>query len=267
MAGLGGDANAGSGGMTNGGAGATFGGAGSGTTGGGSGAAGTSTGGSAGVAGALTCAERCNVDADCRIFSSEASYRCNATLHRCERFGEPCRSSAECLPEASFWLFGCRSDMDCFFFSNERCVDVGGTGRCARVAPSANGCDYSNPDEVTLPLFGGSGTVLVCANASLACDGGECVPGCSSNADCSPARNGSVCDTTTRLCRCVRDEDCGGAGVSRCAVATGRCECADAGECSEVPNSNACQSGRCGCSGVSACTGERTFSGTTFVCE
>ena len=232
------------------------------------GGVGTNTGGSAGTGGPLTtCAERCNVNADCRTFSTDASYRCNTSLHRCERLGEPCRSSTECLPEASLWFFDCDSDTDCFFFSDERCVDVGGSGRCARVAPSANGCGDSNPDEVTLPLFGTSGNVLVCANTSLTCDGGACVPGCASNADCSPARNGSVCDTNTRLCLCVRDEDCGGAGVSRCAIATGRCECADARDCNDVPNSDACQAGRCGCSGVSACNDERTFSGTTYVCE
>jgi hypothetical protein len=34
-----------------------------------------------------------------------------------------------------------------------------------------------------------------------------------------------------------------------------------------VPNANACTAGRCGCTAVSACNAERTFSGTSYVCE
>jgi hypothetical protein len=250
-----------------GGAGAMSG-AGAGGAGGTAGSAGTPTGGGAGTGSAVaTCAERCNTDADCRVFTVDAGYRCNTGTHRCERFAEPCRAASECLPQASFWIFDCDSDADCFFFTDERCVDVGGIGRCARLAPSANGCGDQNPDEVTLPRFGTSGDVLVCANASLTCSEGRCVPGCAVDGDCSPARNGSVCDTSTGLCRCVRDQDCGGAGVSRCNTATGRCECTGATDCEEVPNSNACVAGRCGCGGVNACNVERRFSGTSYVCE
>jgi hypothetical protein len=285
--GLAGDTMAGSAGIATGGIGATSGagamsGAGGTSGSGGSGGAGVTggfggfggfggtngSGGSAGASGPLrTCAERCNTSTDCRIFGLDQGYACNASTHRCERFAEPCRNAIECIPDASFWIFSCRSDADCFFFSDDLCVDVGGVGRCARVAPSANGCMDPNPDQVMLPRFGASGTALVCANASLTCDGGECVPGCRTSSDCTPARNGSVCDTETRLCRCVRDSDCGGPGVSRCNTATGICECTDSGECEEVSNSNTCLQGRCGCSSVSACNGDRTFSGTTFVCE
>jgi hypothetical protein len=207
------------------------------------------------------------VDVDCRIFGVDQGYRCNASTHRCERFAEPCRSSLECLPEASFWIFDCATDADCFFFSDDLCVDVGGVGRCARLAPSANGCDDPNGDEVMLPRFGAEGSVLVCANASLTCLEGACVPGCRSNADCIPSRNGSVCDLDMRVCRCVSDDDCGGIGVSHCNTGTGRCECADTGDCDEVPNTNTCTAGRCGCAAVSACNAERTFSGTSYACE
>jgi hypothetical protein len=229
------------------------------------------TGGS-GVAGGAsgplrTCGERCTTTTDCRIFGLDQGYQCNQTTRRCERFASPCRSSVECIPEASFWIFACRSDADCFFFSDDVCIDAGGVGRCARLAPSASGCMDPNPDAVTLPRFGTSGTALVCANASLTCDGGECVAGCRTNADCTPERNGSVCDAQTRLCRCVRDQDCGGSGVSRCNTTNGRCECRDARDCEDVSNADACFSGRCGCSGTSACNADRTFSGTTIVCE
>jgi hypothetical protein len=124
-----------------------------------------------------------------------------------------------------------------------------------------------NPDEVMLPRFNVSGSALVCADTSRTCSDGECVAGCRTNTDCSPQLNGSVCDTQTRLCRCMRDADCGGPGVSRCNTATGACECTDSRDCEEVANANACLQGRCGCSGLSACNGDRTFSGTTFVCE
>ncbi len=281
-AGVAGDPRAGSAGIATGGSGATGGAGAMSGSGGASGSAGsggaavtggfggfgaTSGSGSGGATGPLkTCGERCTTSTDCRVFGFDQGYQCNQATHRCERFAEPCRSAVECIPDASFWIFTCRSDADCFFFSDDLCVDVGGTGRCARLAPSANGCMDPNPDEVTMPRFGASGNALVCANASRACDGGACVPGCRTNADCTPARNGSVCDTETRLCRCTSDQDCGGQGVSHCNTTSGRCECTDSRECEELPNANACYSGRCGCSGVAAC-GERTFSGTTVVCE
>jgi hypothetical protein len=232
------------------------------------GVSGASSGGVAGSSGSLrTCAERCNVNADCRVFSVDLGHRCNSSTHRCERFAEPCRSSVECIPGASAWIFSCTTDMDCFFFSDDLCVDVGGVGRCARVAPSANGCGDSTPDEITLPRFGVSGNALVCANTSRVCAEGTCVPGCANSTDCTPEQNGSVCDSNTRLCRCAGDQDCGGPGVSRCNTATGRCECASDQDCAEIPNANVCTAGRCGCSSVSACNAERAFSGTTNVCE
>jgi hypothetical protein len=229
---------------------------------------GAGSGGSAGSDGPLaTCAERCSADIDCRIFGADQGYSCNPATQRCETFAEPCRSSLECVPEASLWLFDCTNDADCFFFGDDLCVDVGGIGRCARVAPSTNDCAEPTSDEIMLPRFGVSDSALVCANTSRTCFEGACVPGCSTSADCTPARNGSVCDQETRLCRCVRDADCGGIGVSRCNTATGRCECTDSLDCEEVPNTNTCSAGRCGCAAVSACTVERTFSGTTYVCE
>lgn len=269
-AGDGGGGAAGSG-ATSGAAGASGSGTGGfgGTTAGMSGAGGTAGGGggSAGGGPLRTCGERCNTNTDCRVFSLDYGYVCNPSTHRCERFAEPCRNSVECLPANSFWIFACSTDMDCFFFSDDLCVDVGGVGRCARLAPSANGCQSPNDDEIMMPRFGAAGSVLVCGNASLTCSEGACIPGCSSNADCTPDRNGSVCDTNARLCRCVSDGDCGGPGVSRCNTASGRCECSDPRDCAEVPNANACTAGRCGCAAVSACNDERTFSGTTYVCE
>jgi hypothetical protein len=235
------------------------------------GTAGASGAGSAGAAGSgsplRTCGERCSADVDCRILGADQGYRCNPSSERCERFAEPCRSSLECLPEASLWIFDCSSDADCFFFSDDVCVEVGGVGRCARLAPSANGCAEPNAEDVMLPRLGAAGSALVCANASLACFEGACVPGCRSNADCGASRNGSRCDLELGLCRCVGDEDCGGIGVSHCNTATGRCECTDSLDCDEVPNANTCTAGRCGCAAVSACNAERTFSGTSYVCE
>ena len=232
------------------------------------GVSGASSGGTAGSSGpSRTCAERCNGNADCRVFSLDLGHRCNSSTHRCERFAEPCRSSVECIPDASAWIFSCSTDADCFFFSDDLCVDVGGVGRCARMVPSATGCSYSTPDEIMLPRFGVSGNALVCANTSRTCTEGKCLPGCATNTDCTPERNGSICDTMARTCRCVRDQDCGGAGVSHCNTATGRCECVSDEECSEVLNSNVCVAGRCGCSAATACNAERTFTGTTYVCE
>jgi hypothetical protein len=232
------------------------------------GVSGASSGGTAGSGGpSRTCAERCNGTADCRVFSIDVGHQCNTTTHRCERFAEPCRSSVECIPDASAWIFSCSTDADCFFFSDDLCVDVGGVGRCARLAPSANGCTYTTPDAITLPRFGMAGNALVCANTSRTCAEGKCVPGCATNTDCTPERNGSVCDTMTRTCRCVRDQDCGGAGVSRCNTATGRCECMNDQDCTEIPNANVCAEGRCGCNAVTACNAERAFTGTTYVCE
>jgi hypothetical protein len=249
-----------------GGSGATAG-AGVGGSAGRGGTGGASSGGTAGSGAFRACAEQCNGDADCRVFSLDFGHRCNTSTRRCERFAEPCRSSVECIPEASAWIFSCMTDADCFFFTDDVCVNAGGgVGRCARLPPSG-GCIEPNTDEVTLPRLGASGNATVCGNTSRTCSEGKCLPGCSTDAECAPERNGSVCDTQARLCRCVRDQDCGGAGVSRCNTATGHCECASDQDCSEVPNSNVCSAGRCGCSGVSACNAERTFSGTTYVCE
>ncbi len=216
------------------------------------------------------CGEACKSDQDCRIGGSDYGFSCNPGSHRCETLGFPCAESIECLPAASSWLLDCASDADCFYFSDDVCVSVAGFGKCARLAPGgaleASGCEWPTADAVLLPKRAG-GSAVVCADAGQRCDAGACVPACHSNADCTPNRNGSVCDTESGACRCAKDEDCGGPGVSRCNQASGSCECATATDCKELSSSDVCVAGRCGCSSVAACDSDRTFSGTQLVCE
>jgi len=226
--------------------------------------------GSGGVTARAACEEACVADRDCAVFGADQGFRCNPATRRCEKFARPCRSAEECMPDASLWLTSCGSDADCILFADDVCVTVGASGRCARLAPGtagASGCEFPTADAVSMPRVGTSAPVLVCANASLACVEGVCRAGCRTDAECTPDRNGSVCDTASRSCRCVKNEDCGGPGVSRCNPATGSCECESAADCTDVPNTDACAAGRCGCSSRSACNAERVFSGTLYVCE
>lgn len=218
-----------------------------------------------------SCAEACQTSRDCKIGASDYGFNCNPLTARCEKLGFPCHAALDCLPGASLWFFRCASDADCFYFSDDVCVNVAGSGRCARRAPGSSaessGCDEPTPDGALLPRFGGGESVLVCADAGQRCVGGACVPGCRSDAECSTARNGSVCDTASGDCRCSKDDDCGGVGVSRCNTNTGNCECASDRDCEDVPGADVCVEGRCGCSSVAACAGERLFNGTRLVCE
>lgn len=219
-----------------------------------------------------SCGERCKTSQDCRIGVSSQGFECNPVTQRCETLGLPCRAAVECLPAASLWFLACDSDQDCFYFDDEACVSVAGVGRCARRAPGgtaeSSGCLEPTPDGVRLARFGSPGeSVLVCADASRRCERGACVPGCRSDPECTPARNGSSCHVPSGACRCAKDEDCGGAGVSRCNTGTGSCECASDRDCQDVAGADVCVEGRCGCSSVAACAGERLFSGTELVCE
>jgi hypothetical protein len=139
------------------------------------GVGGTVFGGAAGVsanagmagAGALAgdlkeCAERCSDNDDCLVFGADLGYVCNQSTRRCEGFADPCTDSTECIPDASLWLWACNNDADCFFFTDDVCVDIGGLGFCARMVPYG-GCVDPTPDEVTLPRHSMSGTVEVCA--------------------------------------------------------------------------------------------------------
>jgi hypothetical protein len=200
------------------------------------------------------------------VFGSDQGYACNAGTGRCERPRDPCLADVECLPLFSLWFFDCMSDADCFLFSDDVCVAVTGGGKCARLVPEA-GCMDSTPDQVLMPRLGTPGSVLVCANESLVCREGSCVPGCRSDLECTPERNGSLCDEQTRTCKCVDDIDCQGQGVSHCDVASGTCQCTRDLDCGDVLDADVCASGRCGCSSAAACQGERRFSGTSYVCE
>jgi hypothetical protein len=244
----------------------------------GSATGGTGTSGAAGVSGAgpvssapKACAEACRTDQDCRVGEQDAGYVCNAATWRCEKPGTSCQSALECLPSASFWFLDCEADTDCFYFADDACVSVAGMGKCARLAPGgsveASGCEPPTADAVTLPRFGGGDSVVVCADAGKRCEQGACVGSCRSQHECSPARNGSICDLATGGCRCQSDLDCGGLGVSRCNVASGQCECARDSDCEEVPGRDVCVEGQCACSSVAACKGEPSFSGTVLVCE
>jgi hypothetical protein len=231
-------------------------------------------GGAAGAGGGtgqpFRCAEACDQDSDCASAQPNQNFRCNRARERCEGFAAPCRDDAECIPGASQWLWICSSDEDCFFFDEDVCVNVAGVGRCARPAPdatSSGGCVFPVPDLIVLPKFAGAETVRICAETGQKCHQGSCLPACESDQQCDPDRNGSSCNRETGLCECARDEDCRGAGVSRCNTATRRCECASDLDCPGLPNANVCVAGSCGCGSVAACNGERTFSGTRYVCE
>lgn len=217
------------------------------------------------------CAEACQSDFDCRIGSSDFGYACNPSTQRCEKPGSPCRSHAECLPAASSWLLSCSASSDCFYFADDVCVSVAGSGKCARLAPNGaggvSGCQPPFSDAVLLPELATGRAVLVCANARQHCQQGECVPICKADTDCTPARNGSLCDIASGSCRCVRDGDCGGPGVSWCNATTGSCECSRDTDCDDVPGSDICVAGRCGCSSVAQCSAQALFDGTSSVCE
>jgi len=238
---------------------------------GGTGGVSGSTGAGGGTTEHKLCAEACDRDADCVSSLSDQPFGCNRATRRCEGFAAPCRSEAECIPGASQWFWSCTSDADCFFFSGDVCVDIAGVGRCARPAPqpdaSTGGCVFPVPDALVLPRFASGGTVLVCADASQKCREGSCIVPCRNDAQCTPDRNGSICNQETGLCECVADQDCRGPGVSRCNTATRRCECAGEIDCENALNADTCVGGRCGCSSVAACNAERVFSGTSYVCE
>jgi hypothetical protein len=167
-------------------------------------------------------------------------------------------------------LLDCASDTDCFYFPDDVCVNVAGLGKCARLAPhpddSASGCQEPSPRAVQLPRLVGGQTVVVCANTSQRCEQGQCVPTCETDAACTPAKNGSICDEGG-ACRCVKDDDCGGPGVSRCNVATGSCECTRDTDCNDLLGADVCVNGRCGCSSVTVCSGQALFDATTLTCE
>jgi hypothetical protein len=210
------------------------------------------------------CAEACENDDDCLVLGVDQGYRCNRGTRRCEAFADPCLSSIQCWPEPSSWFLSCADDDDCFFFSDDACVDVAGFGFCARSIPD-EGC-AAPLEAVTVPRFRASGTIEVCADTRRYCLDGACSLGCESDVDCTPERNGSVCDRQSGRCRCTADGDCGGPGVSRCNVESGECECALDTDCTELVNSDVCSEGRCGCSSPNACTTSR-FLGTIDVCE
>jgi len=90
---------------------------------------------------------------------------------------------------------------------------------------------------------------------------------CKSDQQCTPDRNGSLCNRETGLCECTADADCRGPGVSRCNLASRRCQCAKNQDCANVPNADTCIDGECGCGSLSSCKAERTFAGTRYVCE
>jgi hypothetical protein len=230
-----------------------------------------SAGGSTSIPGPKVCAESCTTTQDCRIGSVDYGFVCNSSSHRCEKPGAPCQSALQCVPGASFWFLDCDSDADCFYFDDDACVSVAGAGKCARLAPGddlqSSGCEVPTADAMLLPRIAGGDPVLVCGDASRRCEQGACVAACRSHQDCNPTRNGSVCDFQTGACLCVKDQDCGGLGVSRCNVASGRCECASKGDCEELPGRDICLEGQCACSSASVCQDEPLFSGTKSVCE
>jgi hypothetical protein len=166
-----------------------------------------------------------------------------------------CETDEACIAWLSNLSEDCSVDTDCYYYAyGDRCVDVGGFGRCAAI-PYPD-CAFGEPND--LPLFGASGTATVCAALSGRCENHECRNGCTSEPDFCTTRDegGPVCDAITGHCiGCTGDADCSGVpGAPHCNIPTGTCECQGAGECAGVLGMTSCVAGECSCSSEASCT-------------
>ncbi|MCA9657321.1 MAG: hypothetical protein KC486_03185 [Myxococcales bacterium] len=232
---------------------------------GGSGSASDSSGSSGDTQGpnaADRCLEACEVDGDCEVNGLDVGFNCVDS--RCVRDEPACVSNGQCVATTSGWLAECASQDDCL---TGACVDIGGgEGRCATEPTTLTPCALLLLEELLYPPIEGGEDVAVCGRGAAICEeDGSCGFACSSDAQClSPSA--PACDPDSGACECTSDDDCADVpGASICLA--GSCGCATDADCEDVDNADTCQeNGVCGCSSVDACTDERAFDGTDFVC-
>jgi hypothetical protein len=264
--GAGGTAGSSGAGGTAGSSGGSIGASGSAGEGGESGAGASSgAGGTGGIGGtggatppsatATACSYGCVDDGDCDVAQD---IFCDTNLGRCKQPNLGCETHADCVPFASAWSPGtCTADDDCpNFFFGDVCVKLQGVGRCA-ITPYPD-CSAFGGVPTVLEHFSPTEDITVCVNSSGRCENNTCFLGCTDTPDfCTDGSTGfgPVCDSVSGRCGgCTDDDECDGAGVSHCNLATGFCECAGAGDCVGLPGRDACVNGACGCSGTSVCT-------------
>jgi hypothetical protein len=228
---------------------------------GGAGGAGGASGGQGGSSGeggtpsevAASCSFTCANDEACVIGQNNDSFKCNPVSHRCEDPTKACTSDAECLPTRSFWTVHCADDSECTP-TFEACVEANGQGFCASISdPEPDPC-FGGGVPRTLPRFGASGSVQVCADADPRCFAGECGPGCGDPDHACGKGNGNACSAATGLCECAQPSECTKTGVCG---GDGHCtECANDEDCAAtvaLTGLGVCVAGKCGCANPTTC--------------
>ncbi|HMJ12739.1 MAG TPA: hypothetical protein VK524_15060 [Polyangiaceae bacterium] len=217
------------------------------------------------------CVDRCSAHEDCRVPNGDSpidiGLRCSEQ-GRCGSSSQPrCTQASDCYPIVSPWSVECDSSSNpCL--AGMACVDIGQPlGRCAPLKADG-GCPQIFPDVISMVALGDAGSVEVCGRSTnVVCDDdGSCYTReCSTNTDCP--LNKSFCIVESGKCGCANDGQCGPAlGGAKCNLTTRGCGCVTNSDCAGVTNADRCVDGVCGCSGNAACT-VPTFSGTTLACE
>jgi hypothetical protein len=223
------------------------------------------SGDSGGTPGGQYCLEECASDEDCYIGGADQGFVCEGS--RCVGDTASCADDQECVALYSGLVTSCSSTADC---PSQECIDIGDpNGWCATIPTEFVDCATINMEEVSMPLFDGTGDVIVCLAPDAFCgDMGYCERPCGNDDDCINYVGHPVCNTGTGKCECGTDSDCAGSGQPGWAVClSGVCGCGMDDDCAGVTNADSCYDGFCGCSDVSVCTTEPTFDGTTQVCD
>ena len=233
---------------------------------GGAGGASAGAGGEGGqapvVAKALSCANQCEVDDDCKIGDS-VGQQCNQTTKRCyDGTVAACTTNEDCVPAGSGWFVTCASDADCAQDDTESCVASGAVGYCALLSVG-DACDVGEPQDRA--RFGAQGTSNVCV-AFDRCQEGVCKFNCADplfGGFCE-AGNGNFCNAATGECECQQGNECDSGvcgGDAHCA------QCATSNDCinADVAGWQVCVNGKCGCTDATTCP-DMTANATP-VCE
>lgn len=219
--------------------------------------------------GGTFCQEACSGDPDCLIGGQDAGYSCQGG--RCLGESSGCTTDPECLALFAGWTIDCTNGGGECDGMGQVCIDIGGgVGKCAVPPPGGMTCADLSMAALQMPAIDGSGDLTVCVAAGIEdaeCREGVCFNPCAADADCQYYPGTPTCDTNTGVCICTQDPDCAGvANVSVCDTDTGRCICAGDADCTGA-NVDTCYDGICGCSVVDVCTADRSFDGTSWVCE
>ena len=222
------------------------------------------------------CWEECAVDGDCTIDGIDKALKC--VDGRCGRY---CSDNADCVAQISGWYTACVSQGDC---PGQVCVDIGGgRGRCATALGDGLMCPGSKQVAVMYPVLEGRMSVTVCAYPDWMCIDGGCMDPCADDSDCDsdiytkcfPNGQCGCADDAACFpdrcypeghCGCGSDADCDG-DLPKCDTDTGFCGCFEDANCVAAGQGDVCIDGRCWCSDASACTHDKLFGGTVFVCE